>query len=540
MSAQVSLDELIRNLRETSAIGDEQLKHTTRNAVNFIVMLANNVESRRRPAVKAIKKSDNPNEKASKEAPQPEPKLEYADLEVIKKTATLEPEAEPERNRVSAQQGGREEEAELTTSTVEEELPNSTRDEEEFPQQKSSGETLYKSSDFLKLKVSFKPGITGVEAQAIIDLISSSEGSKINNGQNLLIKSGHKTLFETDAEGKVIYSANDRDRRFKANRNIPIVNSINDLQQRATSIVRNEQSLRKELEVTRATGIEPPDRQFERMTKGSSMARSSAEVPDATANKDKVEALQGLKGSLDRDSEIRLDNGSTIKAEPSQSREGDGIVQIKMYEVNAPEPVILGKMDEKGNVILSKEYTAPRYAAVSQFVKNAGLANEVPGKTPIVAPTPTVNNRPDPIPSVAGQSPPAAVKTPSNLPGQSPNGSKPGVSLKELINLKNFYTKSPEGKAKPESLEAVANFDRYKFQLSQHGKAVSNNPDLKMTNGFFKTWKSDAVELAPADRANLEAANTFAAEQATITAQQKQSKPEPPTQQRSQTKSVGM
>jgi hypothetical protein len=312
------------------------------------------------------------------------------------------------------------------------------------------------------------------------------------------------------------------------------------LQQRATSIVRNEQSLRDELEVTRTTGIEPPDRQFERMTKGSSMARSSPETTDAQANKNKVEALQGLKGSLDRDGEVRLDNGSSIKAEPIQGREGDGIVQIKMYEVDAPEPVVLGKMDEKGNVILSKEYTAPRYTAVSQFVKNAGLANEVPGKAPIVAPTPTVNNRPDPTPSVAGQSPPAAVKTPSNLPGQSPNGSQPGVSLKELINLKNFYTKSPEGKAKPESLEAVANFDRYKFQLSQHGKAISNNLDLKMTNGFFKTFQSDAVDLAPADRANLEAANTFAAEQANIAQQQKQTKPESPTQQRSQTKSVGM
>ena len=214
-----------------------------------------------------------------------------------------------------------------------------------------------------------------------------------------------------------------------------------------------------------------------------------------------------------------------------------------MYEVNAPEPVILGKMDEKGNVILSKEYTAPRYTAVSQFVKNAGLANEVPGKAPIVAPTQSVDKRPDSVPDVKpGQSPSstAAVKAPSSSPGQSPNGSKPGVSLKELINLKNFYTKSPEGKAKPESLEAVANFDRYKFQLSQHGKAVSNNPDLKMTNGFFKTWRSDAVDLAPADRANLEAANTFAAEQVQIAAQQKQTKPEPPIQQRSQTKSVGM
>jgi hypothetical protein len=276
------------------------------------------------------------------------------------------------------------------------------------------------------------------------------------------------------------------------------------------------------------------------MTKGSSMARSSSEAPDATANKDKVEALQGLRGSLDRDGEVKLDNGSTITAEPIPGREGDGVVQIKMYEVDAPEPVVLGKMNDKGNVILSKEYTAPRYTAVSQFVKNAGLANEVPGKAPIVAPTQTVNNRPDSVPDVPSrQSPPTAAAKASTA-GQSPNGSKPGVSLKELINLKNFYTKSPQGRAQPESIEAVANFDRYKFQLSQHGKAVTGDPDLKMTNKFFKTFQSYAVELAPADRANLDAANTFAVEQANIAAQQKQSKPEPPTQQRSQTKSVGM
>lgn len=533
MSAQIGLDELIKNLKETSAIGDEQLKNTTRNAVNFIVMLANNAYERRKPKISVTQKSHgaalNKDNLGTEPKPtsDPESKREYADIDVIRKTATLEPQSKSART-----QGN---EAELSLPTTEEDLPTLQSIEEEFSQQKSSGETLYKSSDFLKLKVAFKPGITGVEAQAILDLISSSEGSKISNGQNLLIKSGGKTLFETDAEGKVIYSANDRDRQFKANHNIPIVNSIRDLQQRATSIVRNEQSLRKELEVTRTTGIEPPDRQFERMTKGSSMARSSPETPDATANKDKVEALQGLKDTLDRDGKVELDNGSTITAEPIPGREGDGIVQIKMYEVDAPEPVVLGKMDERGNVILSKEYTAPRYSAVSQFVKNTGLANEVPGKAPIVAPTPAVNNRPDSISSVAGQSPPATVKAPTT--GESPNGSKPGVSLKELINLKNFYTKSPEGRAKPESIEAVANFDRYKFQLSQHGKAVSNNPDLKMTSGFFKTFKSDEVDLAPADRANLDAANTFAAEQAQIAAQQKQQEQEPP-KQRSQTKSA--
>jgi hypothetical protein len=529
MSVQVSLDELIRNLKETSAIGDEQLRNTTRNAVNFIVMMANNAYEHRKPAIRVTHRSngqapapDNPETKVNKEAPKHKLELEDTDLEVTRRTTTLEPESEPDRSRGDAAK-----------------LPNVTRDKENLAPAKLSGETLYKFSDFWETKTSFKPGITGVEAQAIIDLISSSEGSRINHGENLLIKSGNQTLFETDTQGQVIYSANDRDGRFKTNRNIPIVNSINELQQRATSIVRNEQSLRDELKVTRATGIEPPDRQFERMTKSSSMARSSPQTAAPHTNKQKVDALLGLTDILGHRGEVKLENGSKIEAEPITGQESDGIVQIKMYEVDAPEPVVLGKIDGRGNIILSKEYTAERYIAVSQFVKNERLANEVPGKAPIVASTPVVNNRPDSIPSVAGHSPLAAAeKTPSNR--QSPNGSEPGVSLKDLINLKNFYTKSPEGRAKPESLEAVANFDRYKFQLSQHGKALTNNPDLKLTNGFFKIFQSDAVALAPADRANLETANTFATEQAQIAQQQKQRKPEPPTQQRSQTKSVGM
>jgi Relaxase/Mobilisation nuclease domain len=90
------------------------------------------------------------------------------------------------------------------------------------------------------------------------------------------------------------------------------------------------------------------------------------------------------------------------------------------------------------------------------------------------------------------------------------------VTLKQIIDLKNYYVKSPEGHAKPESVDARSKFDTYKFQLSQHGKAVTGDPNLKMTNEFFKTFESDRVTLSVTDRANLEAATTFAAEQAQI------------------------
>jgi hypothetical protein len=90
------------------------------------------------------------------------------------------------------------------------------------------------------------------------------------------------------------------------------------------------------------------------------------------------------------------------------------------------------------------------------------------------------------------------------------------VTLKQIIDLKNYYVNSPSGRVKPESIDAQKKFDIYKFQISQHGKSVTGDPNLKMTNKFFKTFESEQVTLSVADRANLEAATTFAAEQAQI------------------------
>jgi Relaxase/Mobilisation nuclease domain len=100
-------------------------------------------------------------------------------------------------------------------------------------------------------------------------------------------------------------------------------------------------------------------------------------------------------------------------------------------------------------------------------------------------------------------------------PELAPSHSIP-VTLKQIIDLKNYYVKSPEGRAKPESVDARSKFDIYKFQISQHGKAVTGDPNLKLTNQFFKTFESQQVTLSIADRANLDAASAFATEQAQI------------------------
>jgi Relaxase/Mobilisation nuclease domain len=97
-----------------------------------------------------------------------------------------------------------------------------------------------------------------------------------------------------------------------------------------------------------------------------------------------------------------------------------------------------------------------------------------------------------------------------------PHSSSIPVTLKQIIDLKNYYRESREGRAKPESVDAQEKFDIYKFQISQHGKAVTGAPNLKLTNKFFKTFESDRVMLSATDRANLGAASTFANEQAQI------------------------
>ena len=89
------------------------------------------------------------------------------------------------------------------------------------------------------------------------------------------------------------------------------------------------------------------------------------------------------------------------------------------------------------------------------------------------------------------------------------------VTLKQIINLKNYYVKSPEGQAKSESIDAIVKFDIYKLQISQHDKSLTDDPNLKLTNKFFKTFESDRVTLSAADITNLDAASAFA-EQAQI------------------------
>jgi hypothetical protein len=91
------------------------------------------------------------------------------------------------------------------------------------------------------------------------------------------------------------------------------------------------------------------------------------------------------------------------------------------------------------------------------------------------------------------------------------------VTLAQIDNLVTYYTKSPEGRDKPERIGLTNRIKSYKSQILQHGRAVTSDPNLiSLTRKFFKTFISNQVTLSPEDRANLQAANKFANEQKRI------------------------
>jgi predicted nucleotidyltransferase component of viral defense system len=88
-----------------------------------------------------------------------------------------------------------------------------------------------------------------------------------------------------------------------------------------------------------------------------------------------------------------------------------------------------------------------------------------------------------------------------------------GVTLRQLVNLKDFYMNSTQGQAQTQSKDPLEKINRYKQELLQDGKATTGNQELMMRDAFFHDFRSEAVKLSREDQANLPAADEFAAQQ---------------------------
>lgn len=554
----VDLDELQRALRETAHLSEEQISQTFGILADGAVDMFKAFQDRRKTADVDVSRKDNNNTPSTAtgrdvlqdSGPNVAPTSKSDENEPIRVSRKSQP-ITSEEDLVPSQKRRSDT---LESPFADQPVKKSTLEEQVFPDysqpdRTSEAELLYNFNN--KDGSSFQENIKTEDAQAIVDLIRGAEGSTIANGENLLITSKGKKLFETDANGVVTFSIADRDKDF-VRRGNPVSNSIKDLTEKAGAIVDNASRLNDELTVSKgensstrksaaddplppvestetlngylnfANGAEPISRTADLSTDEIAMVKQNRQ--------DKTNSLAYLKDNLPEGETQAISDQYSLKAD----RRSDGIVELKMFEVDNPEPVIIARADDQGNVTQTKEYTAPRYTAVKAFVKNDELDREAPGKAPIPATTEVVDDvpeynyqssdTPDEVPEFNRRSPVAAA------------GAEPrpiAITREKLVNLKNFYKNSPVGKALPESAGAEKRFNQQKAALLQLGKQSTGNNKLAMKDDFFQNYQvaSEDVNLSAEDQANIQPAEDFAATQA-------QEKTQKQAAQRTSTKNV--
>jgi hypothetical protein len=525
MSQAVDLDDLQRNLREIASVGEQQISNTVGLVSNSMVDLFETYINRpnQKDQLEVTRKSDSKSPEEVDNIEKNKVKSSFADEQEQNSPIEVERKSSTQPDFLAIKKQG-----------IPEELSTRINDDEPAAG-KSSSELIYSFNK--KAGSSFKDGINANDAQAILDLTSGVEGTKVNNGENLIIKSKGVTLFETDAEGVIIYSANDRNSNFKNGLN-PAFNSVEDLREKARGIIANQKNIKPDLEVSsKSNNPSPqyPDEALLNYGNSSNIAQSQNpgvnDSPEAKkTSQDKAASLVYLKDNLQEGQTQKISDDYSVKAE----RESSGIVALKMYEIDNPEPVTIGKVNEQGMVVQSKEYTAPRYAAVQQFIKSDKLSRQAPGKAPVAAEQSVVDNRADSKSDIGlksgnaqqtnedksrsdnnpyendydKNSPDGKTTGLSNAKGK--NNSEETVSRQDLVNLKNYYKDSPEGKALPESEGSGQRFNQGKAALLSSGKASSGDSTLKIAAPYFENYQAQDVALSPEDKGNLPAANEFA------------------------------
>jgi hypothetical protein len=407
------------------------------------------------------------------------------------------------------------------------------------------------------------PNLTGTDAQAILDLMSGMEGTKVPNGENLLITSKGKKLFETDAQGQIIFSIHQRQSNFDRH---PINNSLNLMKDNMNNFIRTQDRIKPDLQSERKSTQTPFERLDEAIKSGdikhSPGLNSQAERAE---NKLQSESLVTLRDKL-QDGGVLTDGQSTITLE-HQSR---GISNIKLSEPGK-KPVSLGKVSKTGIVTLGKEFTTERTNTVTNLIQTSQIAELEHRQQPSATPAPSTGAVP--INSVNDRAPnngtaPANGHTPNNgaapsnghtstngaisMNGHAPNnGAAPAngnvptstknfVTLKDLETL-NLYYKSAHYQGKPVSpgeprklnpLEANDRFFKQREQLVGLGKQSLNATGkteaaqgLSYRDSFFNDFSTDGIQLSDSERADLTTANELSATNAL--SPDRSSKPQP-------------
>jgi hypothetical protein len=386
------------------------------------------------------------------------------------------------------------------------------------------------------------PNLSVADAESLLDLMSGMEGQKVPNGENLLITSNGKKLFETDAEGVITFSINQRESTFSQS---PINNSLGVMKQNLNSFVQTQRRLKTDLKsgvkntqpssvtetssqssttsTSPTTGENPTERLNQAINMGD-IKQTSGDSPIAEQEQTKAqsESLLSLRDQL-KEGGVLTNGISTITLE-NQSK---GISNIKLTEPGQ-KPVSLGKVSKTGIVTLGTQYTNERTATVEDLIQNVRVEGVKQQQRPSETQTVTNGNVPFNNNAPTKVNAPSKSNTSSNGNAAS-QSSHNAHSYKDIKNLYNYYNSStyknsrsqPGEASKVTPQQATERLDEQKKQLynsarqhiEQKGGLSEGQSFNSFNDDFFKDFQSKDVELSEQEQADLSSANELATSQ---------------------------
>jgi hypothetical protein len=243
---------------------------------------------------------------------------------------------------------------------------NEMKPDEDFGVSNSfSGESLY--SFYAKTgQTKMKPNLNGVEAQAILDLVSSQEGAIVNNGANLLITSNGKKLFETDENGVVTFSIAQHDQNF-SRRQSPLSNSMELLKTAMQSRIQVESHTKDDIEIGQANGNKNSEGVKKLQTPPSTIKQSTqaAEVAEQQAE---TEVETEVETETETETEVETEPETEPEAEVEQQAAPVPVTPVQVAPAqSSPMIPLLGTDERKISTtraalnILGKYYRSPEY-----------------------------------------------------------------------------------------------------------------------------------------------------------------------------------
>ncbi|AFY92585.1 hypothetical protein [Chamaesiphon minutus] len=312
------------------------------------------------------------------------------------------------------------------------------------------------------------------DAQAILDLMNGKEGTTIKGGENLLIEYGGKKLFETDAQGVVIYSAYDRDPELLSSIKLKDEKGLTDLTNYAKRMAATPDVEAKVSKTDPKSELVPePPQEVSKVSPQSPIGKT-LDLAELTTDVDPKQASsvvydRVLKSEFDRVKpksykSINIE-GTTFKLN-RQTTKGTRSIFVTPSEGN--KPVQIGELDRDGNFkpdskfndpdvtkaldrVLAARGIDPRSVKAAQQLELAARSRSVafgesqdPQYLPLTQenapnPTPTIGNSPElatagnalgvntPKPKPKNRNNTSELATAGNAPDVSTSNSNPNI-----------------------------------------------------------------------------------------------------------------